>query len=50
MNVVRTLELCSGVGMLSEGILAGLRYLGFTPRAVGYVERDACAAAYGLCE
>lgn len=31
--------------MLSEGIHAGLRQLGFAPRAVGYVERDAYAAA-----
>lgn len=45
MNVVRTLELCAGVGMLSEGIHAGLRHLGFAPRAVGYCERDAYAAA-----
>lgn len=45
MNVVRTLELCAGVGMLSEGIHAGLRHFGFTPRSVGYVERDAYAAA-----
>lgn len=45
MNVVRTLELCAGVGMLSEGIHAGLRHLGLAPRAVGYVERDAYAAA-----
>lgn len=45
MNVVRTLELCAGVGMLGEGLHAGIRYLGGTARAVGYCERDAYAAS-----
>lgn len=45
MNVVRTLELCAGVGMLGEGLHAGIRHLGGVARSVGYVERDAYAAA-----
>ena len=47
MNVATTtiLELCAGVGMLGEGFAAGLRHIGRTPRVMGYVERDAYAAA-----
>lgn len=37
--------LCSGVGMLEEGIAAGLRYLGRKPRVLCHVERDAYAAS-----
>lgn len=45
MAATTILELCAGVGMLGEGIAAGLRHIGRTPRVVGYVERDAYAAA-----
>ncbi len=37
--------LCSGVGMLEEGVAAGLRYLGRKPRVLCHVERDAYAAS-----
>lgn len=37
--------LCSGVGMLEEGISAGLRYFGRKPRVLCHVERDAYAAS-----
>ena len=39
------LSLCAGVGMLDEGICSGLRYIGRQGRVLGYVERDAYAAA-----
>lgn len=42
---INILSLCSGVGMLDLGVSAGLEYLGFAPRHVGYCERDAYAAA-----
>jgi len=42
---LRTLELCSGVGMLGEGLRAGLGVLGIETRAVCHVEREAYAAA-----
>lgn len=49
MNVapysMHTLELCAGVGMLGEGLRAGLDYLGIPTRCLGYVEREAYAAA-----
>lgn len=43
--VVHTIELCSGVGMLGEGLRAGLRYLGIETRTVCHVEREAYAAS-----
>src|SRR3990167_8881626 len=39
------LSLFAGTGMLDEGVRAGFDYLGFDYRCVGYVERDAYAAA-----
>lgn len=49
MNVDRptlnTLGLCAGVGMLEEGIRAGLDFLGFDSRPLAYVEREAFAAS-----
>lgn len=42
---INILSLCSGVGMLDLGVAAGLDYLGFAPRHVGYCERDAYAAS-----
>ena len=46
MNVaLHTIELFAGVGMLGEGLRAGLRYLGIETRAVCYVEREAFAAS-----
>jgi len=39
------ISLCSGVGMLDEGVKAALEYLGFDYRTVCYVERDSYAAA-----
>lgn len=44
-STINVLSLCSGVGMLDEGLCAGLRYLGYRSRVLGYVERDAYAAA-----
>lgn len=40
-----TIELFAGVGMLGEGLRAGLEYLGIPHRSVCYVEREAHAAA-----
>ena len=42
---LHTIELFAGVGMLGEGLRAGLGYLGEQARAVCYVEREAYAAA-----
>jgi hypothetical protein len=39
------IELCAGVGMLGEGLRAGLAYLGRAHRTVCHVEREAHAAA-----
>lgn len=43
--VLRTIGLCAGVGMLDEGLHTAFDDLGIQSRAVGYVERDAFAAA-----
>lgn len=43
--VVYAIELFAGVGMLGEGLRAGLGYLGIQNRTVCYVEREAYAAA-----
>jgi site-specific DNA-cytosine methylase len=44
LNVaVSTLELCAGVGMLGEGLRAGLRHMGVETRCVCYVEREGYA-------
>lgn len=42
---LHTIELCAGVGMLGEGLRAGLTYMGIAHRTVCYVEREAHAAA-----
>lgn len=42
---LHTIELCSGVGMLGEGLRAGLGYMGIKTRTVCHVEREAYAAA-----
>ena len=42
---IHTIELFAGVGMLGEGLRAGLGYLGIQTRTVCYVEREAYAAA-----
>lgn len=42
---LHTIELFAGVGMLGEGLRAGLGYLGIQTRTVCYVEREAYAAA-----
>ncbi len=39
------LAICSGVGMLSEGLRAGLGYLGIKTRTVCHIEREAHAAS-----
>lgn len=40
-----TIEICAGVGMLGEGLRAGLAHLGVTHRTVAYLEREAYAAS-----
>ncbi len=40
-----TIELFAGVGMLGEGLAAGLEYMGISHRAICYVEREAHAAS-----
>ena len=42
---LHSIELCAGVGMLGEGLRAGLEFLGVDHRTVCYVEREAPAAA-----
>ena len=42
---ISTIELCSGVGMLGEGLRAGFGYLGLETRTCVHVEREAYAAA-----
>lgn len=42
---LRAIEFCAGVGMLGEGLRAGLAYMGRAVRTVCYVEREAGAAA-----
>ena len=42
---LRTIEICAGVGMLGEGLRAGLQHLGRTHRAACYLEREAYPAA-----
>lgn len=45
VDTVNILSLCSGVGMLDEGLGLGLEYLGRRPRVVAYAEREAYAAS-----
>ena len=40
-----TIEICAGVGMLGEGLRAGLAHMGVTHRTVAYIEREAYAAS-----
>lgn len=42
---IRAIELFAGVGMLGEGLRAGLQYLGLPYRTMCYVEREAHAAS-----
>lgn len=42
---LHTIEICAGVGMLGEGLRAGLGYLGITHRTIAYLEREAYAAS-----
>jgi DNA (cytosine-5)-methyltransferase 1 len=42
---LNVLSLCSGVGMLDEGVHAGLGHLGIRSRVLAYVERESYAAA-----
>lgn len=42
---LHTIEICAGVGMLGEGLRAGLAHLGIAHRTVCYLEREAYAAA-----
>lgn len=42
---INVLSLCSGVGMLDEGLSAGLDFFGIRSRVLAYVEREAYAAA-----
>lgn len=41
---LNAISLCSGVGMLDEGVRAGLEFLGITLRTVAYAEWEAPAA------
>ena len=42
---LHTLEICTGVGMLGEGLRAGLQYMGVETRPVCYIEREAYASS-----
>jgi len=42
---IHTIEICAGVGMLGEGLRAGLDYMGHTNRTIAYLEREAYAAS-----
>lgn len=43
--VIHTIELCSGVGMLGEGLRAGFAHMGIKTRTCVHVEREAYAAS-----
>lgn len=45
---INILSFYSGSGMHDEAVCAGLRLLGYVPRILGYVEREASAAAWLL--
>lgn len=45
LPTLNILEICTGVGMLGEGLRAGLQHLGIAHRAVGYLEREAYPAS-----
>ncbi|MGH6627616.1 MAG: DNA cytosine methyltransferase [Burkholderiaceae bacterium] len=42
---LHTIEICAGIGMLGEGLRAGLAHLGVPHRTICYVEREAHAAS-----
>jgi len=42
---LHTIEICAGVGMLGEGLRAGLAHLGIPLRTVAYLERETYPAA-----
>jgi DNA (cytosine-5)-methyltransferase 1 len=42
---LHTIEICAGVGMLGEGLRAGLAHLGLPLRTVAYLEREVYPAA-----
>ena len=42
---LHTIEICAGVGMLGEGLRAGLAHMGCTHRTIAYIEREAYAAS-----
>jgi DNA (cytosine-5)-methyltransferase 1 len=44
-STLNTISLCSGVGMLDEGLHAGLEFLGIRSRTVMFAEREAFAVA-----
>lgn len=41
-TILNTISLCSGVGMLDEGVHAGLEFMGIRSRTVMFAEREAC--------
>jgi DNA (cytosine-5)-methyltransferase 1 len=45
LHPIHGIALCAGVGMLDEGLRAGLEYLGLEYRPAAYVEREAPAAS-----
>ena len=45
LHTLQGIELFSGVGMLGEGLRAGLDYMGFAYRSLCHVEREAYAAS-----
>ncbi len=42
---ITAISLFSGVGMLDEGVRAGLAHFGRDLRTIAYCEREACAAS-----
>jgi len=44
-STINTIELCAGVGMLGEGLAAGLRHMGVNSRCILYAEREAYPCA-----
>lgn len=47
-DTLNILSLYSGSGMHDEAVCAGLRLLGYGARVLGYIEREASAAAWLL--
>ena len=44
-SLFNIVDVCTGIGGLSRGVYFGLKSIGFTPRTVCYVEREAFACA-----